>query len=115
MAVWPAELPPPLVGTLNEKPPNNRVRNQPDKGPAITRRRTTANIRPISFALMLTEEQVQILDDFFVEDTFSGSVEFDYTHPRTGNACTATFGTEPEYGEQEGVAYRVAISLEILP
>lgn len=117
MPVWPAELPGPAIGTLNESPPNNVIASQPDKGPAIVRRRTTANVRPLSFSMMLTSEELQTLDDFFTDETDYGSVPFDYDHPRTGDACTARFkpGSVPQYLDREGVIYGVAVELEILP
>ncbi len=115
MATWPVTLPPPALNTLRESPPRNVIRSNMDKGPAKTRRRTTANIRPLSFSLNLTEAQVQTLDDFFVTTLFSGADEFDYTHPRTGAPVTVRFVQEPEYSEREGVLYNVGIALEILP
>lgn len=116
MATWPATLPPPAINTFREKPPQNTIRSTMDKGPDKTRRRTTANIRPISFTLKLTPEQVQALDDFFNITTFSGADEFDYTHPRTGDSVTVRFASEPDYAEVEGgVIYNCSISLEIMP
>lgn len=115
MPTWPADLPAPALGTLTETPPNNKLRSSMDKGPPKDRRRTTANVRPISFMLKLTPAQTQTLDDFFVTDTASGVNEFDYTHPRTGASVTAKFATEPEYSELEGVLYDCSISLEIQP
>jgi len=116
MATWPATLPPPAVNTFKERPPKNVIRSTMDKGPDKTRRRTTANVRPIGFTLKLTPEQVETLDNFFVLTTFSGADEFDYTHPRTGEACTARFVEEPDYSDVDGgIIYNVPISLEILP
>lgn len=115
MAAWPATLPPPLLNSLKERAPNNTIRTSMDKGPPKTRRRTTANVRPISFAMRLTDEQVEILDSFFVDDTFSGADEFDFTHPRTGAAVKAIFASPPEYSEMEGVCYNCNVSLEIMP
>lgn len=115
MPAWPAQLPPPALNTLTESPPNNTLRSSMDKGPEKVRRRTTANTRPLSFVLMLTPALLQVLDDFFVMDTYSGSEEFDYTHPRTGAACTARFVGEPEYQDREGQVYATSVSLEILP
>lgn len=86
-----------------------------DRGPAKVRRRTTANTRPISFSLNLTPEQTATLDTFYDDTTFSGSDEFDYTHPRTGSACKARFADKPQYSEREGVLYSASISLEIMP
>lgn len=91
-----------------------------DVGPDKVRRRTTANIRPISFTLALTPAQTQILDDFYTTDTFSGADEFDYNHPRTNAACRARFVQPPEYKEMGGQKptaglYSATISLEIMP
>jgi len=117
MPTWPASLPPPKIGTLNERPPNNAIASQPDKGPSIVRRRTTANVRPITYSMDLTPEQVITLDEFFEDDTFSGTITFDYTHPRTGAAVTARFvpGSVPEWQDNEGVIYGAAVQLEIMP
>lgn len=115
MATWPATLPAPIINSLKESPPDNTIRSQMDKGPAKVRRRTTANVRPLSFTLRLTPAQVATLDTFYNTTTFSGADEFDYTHPRTSAAVTARFVNPPEYSELEGVLYNCSISLEIMP
>lgn len=115
MPTWPATLPYPALNTLKESPPKNVLRTQMDKGPDKVRRRTTANVRPLSFTLKLTPAQVETLDTFFVTTTSSGADEFDYIHPRTGASVTARFVSEPDYAESEGVIYNCSISLEILP
>ena len=115
MATWPATLPYPALNTLKETPPNNAIRTQMDKGPDKVRRRTTANVRPLSFTLKLTPVQLETLDTFYVTTTASGVDEFDYTHPRTGDSVTARFVSPPDYAESEGVIYNCSVSLEILP
>lgn len=115
MPSWPNTLPPPALSTLTETPPDNSIRSNMDKGPAKVRRRTTANVRPIAFTLKLTPAQTQILDDFYDNDTLSGSEVFDYTHPRTLQACTARFSQPPQYAEQESVIYTASVTLEIMP
>lgn len=115
MPTWPTTLPAPAINTLQEAPPNNTIRTSMDKGPEKLRRRTTANIRPINFSMVLTSAEITILDGFYVSDTYSGSESFDYTHPRTGVACTARFVAPPEYSEHEGSCYMAAVQLEILP
>ncbi len=117
MTTWPNTLPPPAIDSFREAPPNNAIGSKMDKGPDKTRRRTTANVRPISFTLKLTKEQTQILDDFYDNETFSGVVDFDYTHPRTDAPVTARFkpATPPNYTESQGVLYNCNVELEILP
>ena len=115
MPTWPSSLPAPAINTYRETPPQNTIRTQMDKGPPKLRRRTTANVRPISFTLRLTAAEVDVLDAFFVTDVYSGALSFDYTHPRTGASVTAQFTSEPQYGDIEGTLYNVGIELEILP
>jgi hypothetical protein len=86
-----------------------------DKGADKVRRRSTANVRPIGFSLSLTEAQVEILDTFYVTTTLSGSVEFDFIHPRTGATVEARFVSPPSYSEREAVMYSCSVQLEILP
>lgn len=117
MAAWPSGNDfVPQIDTLKEVPPANSIRSSMDRGPDKIRRRTTANVRPISFGLFLSKADLAIFDTFFVTTTASGSGEFDYTHPRTKAACTARFAAEPEYSERSGSGfYDVSVSLEILP
>lgn len=116
MAVWPTgKRFTPVIGSLVEGPPSNTVRSTMDKGPAKVRRRTTANVRSLSFKLILSKADTAVFDTFFTTTTLSGSLEFNYTHPRTGAACEARFAQEPSYSERSGVVYEISVSLEILP
>lgn len=115
MPTWPATLPAPALNSVNETPPKNRLRSQMDKGPPKERRRTTANVRPISFLLKCTPAETQILDDFFVTETASGVNEFSWTHPRTGAAVVAKFSSEPTYKEFEAAIWECSIQLEVQP
>lgn len=117
MATWPSgKRFTPLVGSLQESPANNIIRSTMDKGPEKVRRRTTANIRPISFTLLLSTADVVVMDDFFNNITYGGSDEFDYTHPRTKALVSARFKDAPSYQENGGVGlYKVQVSLEIMP
>lgn len=116
MATWPTgKRFTPVIGSLVEGPPSNSIRSSMDKGPDKVRRRTTANVRSLSFKLILSKADTAVFDTFFVTTTASGSIEFDYTHPRTGAACTARFAQEPSYAERSGVVYEISVALEILP
>lgn len=117
MPAWPTELYDCILkGSLKERAANNTIRTNMDVGPAKIRRRTTANVRPLSFVLKLKSPQVDVLLDFYKDDLYSGSIEFDFVHPRTSEACTCRFtGEPPEYQDQEAVLYDMPISLEILP
>lgn len=112
MASFPASLPKPALNSFKETPPDNVMRSNMDKGPAKTRRRSTANVRPLEFSLKLSDEQTQILDDFY---TMISGDEFDYIHPRTGANVKARFTKMPQYFEQDGAFYLCPISLEVMP
>lgn len=113
MADWPAQLKP-LIYTLQESPPNNVIASSMDRGPNKIRRRTTANIRPITFNSFMLKADVEIMDDFYVNETMSGSLTFNFTHPRTDVVHQARF-TEPPSYKNKGKGYDVSVSLELLP
>lgn len=113
--LWPDTLPPPALNSFQETAPDNSIRSSLDRGPAKVRRRTTANVRIISFSLALDPDLVDVLDDFYNEDTFSGSVSFLMYHPRTGEQVECRFTSPPQYSEAEGVIYNASVALEILP
>ena len=116
MTTWPTgKRFTPLIGSLQETPPSNTIRSEMGRGPDKVRRRTTANVRQLSFKLMLSKSDTAVFDTFYVTGTYSGSLEFDYTHPRTGVLCTARFVSEPTYNERSGIMYEVSVALEILP
>ena len=113
MPTWPSEFCP-LINSFQESPPENTIRSSMDKGPDKLRRRTTANIRPVSFRISISKAQVATLDSFFLTDTASGSLPFDYVHPRTGQNVSARFVSAPTY-QNRSTRYEADISLEILP
>lgn len=115
MANWPATLPAPLVGSLNDSLPNNVIRSAMDKGPEVVRRRTTANVQPISFTLRLTVAQRATLETFYNTDTISGSSVFVYSHPLTGVSGNARFVQPPSFSGDATTGIDASIALEIMP
>lgn len=113
MAVWPDNFCP-LINSFQETPPENTIRTSMDVGPDKVRRRTTANVRPVSFNLFLLPPDVLVMDDFFVNQTRSGSEAFDFVHPRTKQPVQARFVSSPSY-KNRSTGYEVSVSLEILP
>jgi len=110
---WPTTLPAPLQDGFSETPPDTSVRSSMDSGPDKIRRRYTAGPRLFSLKYHLTKALVATLDDFFVTTSRSGSLAFNWTHPRTGAACEARMRA-PKYGafEHEGEA---TVEIEVLP
>lgn len=115
MPAWPTDICP-LAGSFKETVPDNTIRSDMDRGPAKVRRRTTANVRGIQFRSLMTAARTAELDDFYVNVTFSGSIPFDYIHPRTKQTVQARFTSPPTYSDRKaGQFFETEISLEILP
>lgn len=86
-----------------------------EKGPAKVRRRTTADISPISYALKCTKAQIAILDSFYRNDTFSGVEPFTYTHPRTGQSVVLRFTAKPSWNHVEKDEWSASVQFEVMP
>ena len=114
---WPATLPQ-LVSVVGyrERPPQTVVRTQMDVGPDKIRQRSSAGTREVQGELDLTEAQVEILDDFFVNDLSHGALDFDWVDPRNQAAYELRFVNRPTYQPVgSSVAWTASIQLEIMP
>jgi hypothetical protein len=116
MPAWPGTLPAAiLVDGTQEQAPKNTIRTEMDAGPPKVRQRFTAGIRPIKGSLKLTKAQVETLDVFYVTTLKSGSLRFDWTHPRTGAATEFRFTAPPSYTSQGQDTWTAQLELEVLP
>ena len=114
MATWPSKFCP-LMGSYQESPADNLIRSSMDTGPAKIRKRSTSNTKPMSFNIYVRNEDMDEFDGFFNTDTMGGSLEFDFTHPRTKLAVKARFTSIPSYSDRSGKGFNVSIELEIMP
>ncbi len=116
-AVWPAGLPQYVLASgYTEAAPNNTIRTEMAVGPAKVRRRSTAAVRTISCQLRLTYAQRAVLDGFYLTDTASGSVPFNWVHPATRAAVTMRFVEPPSLAaDAAGRHFIASLKLEILP
>lgn len=115
MADWPATLYGLILeNTFSEAPPDNVIRTPMDAGPTKVRRRSTANIRPITFTLFLTKAKVAILDTFYDSTLQSGALTFNMYHPRTHASGSYRFVERPAYAEMNS-GFSARISLELMP
>ena len=115
-ATWPSTLPDKaLARGYSESPPSVTLRTSMDAGPAKVRRRFTGGTRPVSVSQILTGDQVEILDTFFMGDLGGGSLAFEWKNPRTGSTVEFRFKNPPRYGEPNGDNWPVSYELEILP
>lgn len=93
------------------------VEYAPDIGPPITRRRTTAIVRPLNGAMMLSDVQVGYFETFFYTNLLHGSLPFNFPDPRTGATLLVKFTKKqlPGYTPQGGNNYLLSMSLQVLP
>jgi len=112
---WPLTLPQRvLVDGYSEKPPNNILRSQPQKGPAILRKYTSGGVRPFTANVMLQGWQLHILDDFFMETLDGGLWPFWFPHPREGETTLTTLIGEDittETGEEIVTGYKIIVRM----
>jgi len=110
MTTWPATVPVHRSG-YSETPPSRVIRSDMDVGPAKVRRRSSSAVRQATLKLLLTPDQIQDLDDFYLANDASA---FDFVNPRTGETVQARFVDTPPYEVNETM-FNVGIELEILP
>lgn len=120
MVAWPDELPDAVLQEgYAESPPQNLISQRTDIGPGMRRRRFTAAPRVVSVKIECTTEQVEIFDEFFVNDIFSGAVPFDWKHPRTGQGWSVfilnTEQSKPRYDNVVGDSWDISFDLELQP
>lgn len=109
---WPT-LPQPRREGYVEEAPDNVVRSTVDTGAAKVRRRSTAAPRKLSLTYLLTQTEIATLDYFYVTTSQSGSLSFNFTHPRTNAIVVARFLKPPKYSEFD--LYAIAsVELELL-
>ena len=94
---------------------DNVIQSQPDIGPPKRRRRTTANVIPITRKFLLDGTQYTAFDSFYENDLESGSLPFDWVHPMTGAAVSCAFKSPPKIGPIVGYKVWVTIEYNILP
>lgn len=109
MSVWPSNLK--ISRNISEQPAENVIRSDMDLGPAKLRRRTVANVRNFDFTLDLTDNLLEVFDNFYTEND---AYAFDFVHPRTKKNCRARFRELPSYKLNETL-WEVSVKLEILP
>ncbi len=116
MPSFPSSLPAiPLLAGYSEKNKSRVIRTSMDVGVDKTRPRYSKTITNFNYNLILTKDQVAILDDFIETDLSGGSLSFTFNHPRTGVSGSYRFLENPTYSAKGNDYYDVSIELELLP
>ena len=115
----PAEWPESLYGCIlksgfKETPPENTIRTDMGYGPAKVRRRTTANIRKFSISMFFSSTQLTTFETFYTTTISSGSVSFNFRHPRTQAVESFRIANIPTY-DPMGMGYIVVFQMEMMP
>lgn len=113
---WPSGLPQkPLVDGYQETLPNQTLRTEMDAGPAKTRRRTTAAVRSINAAYILTATELASLETFYLQTLSGGALSFLWPRPRGTGTWRCRFKKPPAIAAMNGRAFRAVLELEHLP
>lgn len=110
--MWPTTLPQsPLSGTLTQQGQDNLVRGPADVGEGVRRRRASAVSHALNFSMIMTGEQVRILDLFYDSNLGGGVYRFWFTDPISGDAKEFSFSERYQVQHDQSDIYRVSISL----
>lgn len=121
MPAWPSTFPefPILRSTRIGSPLNAIIRSEMSVGPAKTRQRVTAAVRPLSLNHgPFTEAQVDEFETWHRDDIGMGALAFTISHPIHDTTTTVRFASaESQYTIQEAGRdhYTISMNLEILP
>ena len=114
MITWPSTLPTyPLLENYTESVANNSIRTEMEQGPAKVRCRSSVGVSKISISYFLSKEQIEVLDNFYEAELKSGSIAFNFIHPRTSADVKCRFLQSPQYQAVNGNYYKVNLELEI--
>lgn len=115
--IWPVDLPQKVDQSgYQEARGRNKIESPVDQGRPKSRRRFTASIQQFQIALLLDEDQVELLDTFYESTTAAGCLVFDWVHPRTQIAAECRFsGDAPAIAPAGGLMYRATFQMLILP
>lgn len=113
MAVWPTTLPQfVLESGYQEQLPKNAVETEMESGPPKVRRRFTQVFRKFSVSMIMDQAQAAVFEAFYLTTCASGSIAFEWVHPRTRAAMTLRFtGSPPSYAPFGGNYVRVSFAL----
>lgn len=115
---WPAGLPQrSLIQGYQEGVGDGLLEYQPDAGPTISRRRTTAVVRPLTVSFELTSAQLAILRTFYDTTLMGGSLPFTFPGPTEAATYLVKFQKDgiPKWTALGGDYFSVSISVSVLP
>lgn len=117
LSAWPSTLPQRLMRENNGfRFGENRVSFQPDQGAPLDRRTGTAGPDEFSGSVVLASPTLfTTFQTFFKTTLKQGTLPFTWTHPVTAAACTCKIIGRPELAPVGGGAWRLQLTLLLLP
>lgn len=114
---WPATLPQVVLSQgFSQSIGDGRIRHQPDTGPAIVRRRSTAMPKAMPCQIDVDDDQWEDLLEFGEATLLGWTLPFTFTDPGGGSDLLVRFADDlPSRTENVPGYWRVSLSLEILP
>jgi hypothetical protein len=114
---WPATLPQVVLSQpFAEQVGDGRIRHQPDVGPAIIRRRSTAMSGRMSCAIVVSDAQWDDLLEFGADTLLGWSLPFTFPNPADGVSILVRFGEDlPSRRELVPGSWEVSFTLDVLP
>lgn len=114
-AAWPATLPQQFLRDGFEgTSADNIIASSVSTGPAKTRRRTTAAVRPLSGTMIMTSAQLATFRAFVSTTIAERSRPFTFPDPYGGSDLLVRM-VEPFKDAPNVLDWRVTITLEVLP
>jgi len=94
---------------------DNIIRSENEIGPAKTRRRATAAIRPVSGIMMMTATELATFQDFVEDDLGDGALAFTMPAQSADSGTWLVRMTAPFEISPNDFHWEVSMSLEVLP
>jgi len=94
---WPSSLPSPLLDGYRKEIVDSVLRQSPDSGPPIARRRFTSGGETIVFNIIIDQTQLNTLESFYYNTTNYGVELFNFNDPLTNTIKECQFTAPPSY------------------
>lgn len=114
--VWPPTLPTYVLEQgYEENLPDNNLESQVDSGVPKIRPRYTALMQMFKYTVLMDADQSDTFEAFFNTTLATGSLPFDWVHPRTRVACTFQFRKPvPKATTQGGVNVAWQMNVQLI-
>jgi hypothetical protein len=115
---WPSDLPQALqAGGFSEGAGDGLLEYKPDTGPSITRRRSTAAMRPFNGSIICDDVQLASFRAFYGTTIMGGALPFEFPDQVQSGTLLVKFtkGSPPTWTNLGGPYYQVNLALMVLP